>query len=445
MLIIGNGKLITHNPQNPFFEDGAVLIDENQIVDFGQSSAMQKLYPNAQFYSAAGRIIMPGLICAHSHIYSAFARGLSLPQTQPNQNFMDILKNQWWRIDKVLTQEDSRYSAYATGLESIRNGVTTIFDHHASQNHVEGSLFAISAALKHIGLRASLCYEVSDRDGTHVAEKAIAENIAFIDAAQKDKSDMQKGMMGIHASFTLGQSTLEKCTDAMGSRNAGYHVHTAEGIDDLYHSLATYGKRVVQRLHDAGILGEKTLSIHNIHINAQEMDILKATNTIAVHNPQSNMGNAVGCSAALHMMEKGILLGLGTDAYTQDMFESLKVANLIHKHHLCNPSIGFVESLDMLFKNNTQICARFFKKPLGIVEKGAYADLIVADYKPHTPLNQNTLLGHIMFGLSGRSVDSTMINGKFVMLERKMVDIDEDEILAKTCAQSANFWQRVVQ
>ena len=443
MILIGNGRLITQNPEQPYIDDGAVAVDGNQIAAFGPTDALRKQYPGADFVDAKHRVIMPGLINAHTHIYSSFARGLSLPQAEPNRDFMDILENMWWRIDKILDLEDCRYSAYATGLESIRNGVTTIFDHHASQGHVQNSLFTIAEALKDIGLRASLCYEVSDRDGEAVADAAIRENVAFIDHADADASDMQKGMLGLHASFTLGADTLKKCVAAMGSRDAGYHVHTAEGIADLHDSLKKYGKRVVERLHDAGILGQKTLSIHNIHINAAEMDLLKATDTMAVHNPESNMGNAVGCAAALHMMEKGIPLGLGTDAYTQDMLESLKVANLVHRHHQCNPSIGFMESMAMLFTNNAAICSRFFKRPLGIIASGAYADIILVDYTPHTPLNANTIAGHVMFGMSGRAVDSVMINGRFVMRERAMQLVDEQEILAKSREQSSDFWKRV--
>ncbi|MDL2294332.1 putative aminohydrolase SsnA [Ruminococcaceae bacterium OttesenSCG-928-D13] len=444
MILIGNGRLITWNAATPYLEDGCVAVDGNTIATFGPTAEMKAKYPDAEFYDAAGRVIMPGLICAHTHIYSAFARGLSIPRAHPDRDFIDILENQWWKIDKVLNEEDNRYSAYSTGIESVRNGVTTLFDHQASQFHVTGSLRAIDGALKDIGVRCSLCYEVSDRDGKDIAKEAIRENIDYIDYAAKDETDMSKGMLGLHASFTISPETMEACVEAMGDRNAGYHVHTAEGIADLYDSLGKYGKRVVERLHDAGILGEKTLSIHNVHINTAEMEILKATNTMAVHNPESNMGNAVGVTPALQMLEKGIPVGLGTDAYTQDMFESLKVANLIHKHHACNPSVGFMESIDMLFKNNAAICGRFFKKPLGVVQEGAYADLIVVDYLPHTLLNENTIAGHVMFGMMGRGVDSTMINGKFVMKDRKMQTVDEAAVLAKAREQSADFWKRVV-
>lgn len=444
MLLIGNGRLITQNAQCPYIDNGCVAVDGNVIADFGETSDMRKKYPKAEFYDVSQRVIMPGLINMHTHIYSSFARGLSMPQERPNKNFMEILSNQWWRIDKVLNTDDNKYSAYSTGLESARYGVTTLFDHQASQNHVEGSLFAISDALSDIGLRSCLCYETTDRDGEDAAAKAISENMAYIENTQKDESDMRKGMLGLHASFTLSDKTLEKCVDAMGSKNAGYHIHVAEGIDDLYDSLKKYGKRVIERLFDAKILGEKTLAIHNIFINAAEMDILAETKTMAVHNPESNMGNAVGCAAVMQMLDKGVLLGLGTDAYTQDMFESLKVANIIHKHNLCDPSVGFMETYGMLFENNRNLAGRFFNKALGMIANGAYADIIVVDYKPHTPLNENTIAGHIMFGMTGGIVDSTMVNGKFVMKERVMQTVDEESIISKAREQSEDFWKRVV-
>ncbi len=442
MLLIGNGRMITWTENTPYFENGCVAVDENRIVEVGSTEELRANYPNADFYDVKGRLIMPGLINTHTHIYSSFARGLSLPQAQPNRHFLDILENMWWRVDKVLNLDDCRYSAYATGLESIRCGVTTLFDHHASQNYVKGSLFAIHESLRKLGLRASLCYEVSDRDGKDTARAAIEENIAFIDHARQDKTDMIKGMFGLHASFTLSAETLADCVRAMGSRNAGFHVHVAEGIADLEDSQKQYGKRVVERLYEAGILGEKTLAIHNVHINEAEMELLSNTNTMAVHNPESNMGNAVGCTPAMEILEHKILLGLGTDAYTQDMFESLKVANIIHKHVKQNPSIAFMESIGMLFHANAEIAKRFFDTPLGRLEPGAAADIIVLSYTPHTPLEAGTIAGHVMFGLSGRCVDTSLINGKFVMKER-VIQTVEELVLQESRKQSADFWARV--
>jgi len=441
MILIGNGQLITQNETCPLFEDGCVAVDGNVITDLGSTQEMKQKYPQASFYDAKGCVIMPGLINTHGHIYSAFARGMILNDGKVSKNFSQILENLWWRVDRALQLPEIEYSAYATYIEGIKNGVTTVYDHHASAGHVPDSLFTIADVAKTLGVRTSLCYEVSDRDGQRIADMGIQENADFIKFAKKQNSDMVKGLFGLHASFTLSAETLEKCVAA--ANGAGFHVHVAEGIDDLYDSLEKYGKRVVERLFDEQILGSQTLAVHCIHINAREMDILKHTDTLVVHNPESNMGNAVGCSAVLQMMEKGILMGLGTDGYTTDMLESFKVANILHKHNMGDPSVAWGESAQMLFKNNASICARHFEKPLGIIDKGALADIIVVDYDATTPLTADNTASHILFGMTGRSVVSTMINGKFVMKDRVIQTVDEREVIQQAREVAGDFWKRV--
>jgi len=441
MILIGNGTVITQDDSRPLIGSGCVVVEDGLITDLGTTRDMKEKYPRGAFYDAAGRVIMPGLINAHGHIYSAFARGMTLKDSKVSKNFTQILENLWWRVDRALDLPEIEYSAYVTYIEGIKNGVTTVYDHHASAGHVPGSLKTIADAARRLGVRTSLCYEVSDRDGIEIADQGIRENADFIAYAKAQNSDMIKGLFGLHASFTLSDKTLEKCTTA--ANGAGFHVHVAEGIDDLYDSLKKYGRRVAERLHDAQILGPQTLAIHCIHINAREMDILKQTDTMVVHNPESNMGNAVGCAAVLQMMEKGILMGLGTDGYTTDMLESYKVANILHKHNMGDPSVAWGETARMLLRNNAQICARHFEKPLGILKQGAYADIIVVDYDPPTPLTEENINSHILFGMTGRSVVSTMINGVFVMKDRVLQTVDEAEVTAKARETAAEFWKRV--
>ncbi len=440
MILIGNGVLITQNGTNPILHNGCVAVDGNVIADYGDTREMKNKYPQGEYYDARGGVIMPGLINTHGHIYSAFARGMSLKDSKVSKNFTQILENLWWRLDRALDLPEIEYSAYTTYIDGIRNGVTTVFDHHASAGHVKDSLFTIAEVAETLGVRTSLCYEVSDRDGEKIAGEGIRENADFIAYANKQSSDMVKGLFGLHASFTLSEATLDKCVTA--ANGAGFHVHTAEGIDDLYDSLKKYGKRVVERLNDAAILGPQSIAVHCIHINAREMDILKDTDTVMVHNPESNMGNAVGYSAALHMMEKGILVGLGTDGYTTDMLESFKVANILHKHNLGDPSVGWGESAQMLLQSNGKICARHFNKPLGVIDKGAFADIIVVDYDSPTPITAGNTSSHILFGMMGRSVRSTMINGRFVMKDRELFTADEKEVYSKSRELAEKFWER---
>ncbi|MCA5010491.1 amidohydrolase family protein, partial [Clostridioides difficile] len=199
------------------------------------------------------------------------------------------------------------------------------------------SLFKIEEAAKETGVRSCLCYEVSDRDGKEKAKEAVLENEAFIKHALADDSDMIAGMMGMHAQFTISDETMELAASHK-PEGVGYHIHVAEGIEDLHDCLKKYGKRIVDRLMDCNILGEKTLLGHCIYINPHEMQLIKDTDTMVVHNPESNMGNACGCPPTMELVHRGILTGLGTDGYTHDMTESYKVANVLHKHHLCDPN-----------------------------------------------------------------------------------------------------------
>ena len=439
--IIGNGTLITRDTADPLINDGAVVVEDSLIVDLGKKADMISKYKDHIFTDAHGGIIMPGLINAHTHIYSAFARGMILPGAKVSRNFPEILENLWWRVDRSLTLEDIKYSAYAVYLDSIKNGVTTVFDHHASGGNPSGSLFTIAGAASELGIRTSLCYEVSDRDGLEIATAGIKENCDFIKHCNTESGDMIKGMFGLHASFTLSEETLEICSEA--GREAGFHVHVAEGIADLQHSLKNYNKRVVERLNDGGILGDKSIAVHCIHVNENEMDILKYNNTMVVNNPESNMGNAVGYSPIIRLMEKGIPVGLGTDGYATDMFESLKTANIISKHHLCDPQAGWSEAPEALFENNRKITDRFFKRPLGIIKKGSYADVIVVDYNPITPLNEYNINSHLLFGVMGRNVISTMVNGEFLMKDREILCADDEKIHSESREVCAGFWKRV--
>lgn len=441
MIIIGNGAVVTRDEKNRFIADGAIAIDNNKIVAVGNTDEIKNTYKNYEFIDARGNLIMPGLINTHHHIYSAFARGLNL-NNPPANNFVDILKNLWWKIDKKLTLEDVKYSGYTTLIDCVKNGVTTIFDHHASPYAIENSLFTLADVAKDIGIRGSFCYETSDRDGENITNAGIKENVDFIKYASKDTSNMVGAMFGLHAQFTLSDKTLEKCAKEMEGLDAGYHVHTAEGIEDLHACLKQHGKRVVERLMDFNILGDKTLSVHNIHVNSREIDILKETKTNVVNNPESNMGNAVGCAPVIEMIKRGINVGLGTDGYTSDMFESMKVGNIIQKHSLCDSNVAWGEIPKMFFENNRDIASRHFKAKLGVLEEGAIADVIIVEYDPLTPMDKGNINSHLLFGVNGKSTLTTIINGKLIMKDRILLDLDEKEIFRKSREVSSKLWSR---
>ena len=441
MLLVGNGRVVTRAKQPVFIEDGCVAISGSTITELGKTGELRGKHPGAEFIDARGGVIMPGLINAHNHIYSAFARGLSIKGYAP-RTFTEILDGLWWTLDRNLLLEDTRLSAMAMFIDCVKNGCTTVFDHHASYGGIRGSLFEIAGAAKDLGVRACLCFETSDRGGPEKMREAVSENAEFMRYAAADGTDMIKGMMGLHASFTLSDKTLELCRENT-PEGAGFHVHVAEGMADVHDSLKKYGKRVINRLFDHGVLGRGTVAGHCIHVCGAEMDLIGETGTMVVHNPQSNMGNAVGIPPCMEMMRRGILLGLGTDGYTNDMLESEKVAGVIHRHVLCDPGAAWSEVPKMLFENNALIAGRFFKASFGTLEPGAAADVVVSDYDPLTPMAADNCDGHIFFGMSGRGMVTTIINGVVRMKDRVLVGIDEKEIMAKCRERSAELARRI--
>ncbi len=442
MIVLANGKVITRDPDGAgFLPDGGVAVRGSEILEVGGTAALKAKYHEAEFVDARGGVIMPGLINAHTHIYSALARGLSIDGYDPT-SFYEVLDGQWWYIDRNLDLEATKASAQALVIDSIKQGVTTIFDHHASFCEIPGSLMRIAEVTKAFGMRACLCYEVSDRDGEEKALQSVQENKDFIDWCEKNPSDMLKAMFGGHALFTISDRTFDRMAEANGGR-VGYHIHVSEGMNDVYDSLQNYGRRPVQRLQDHGILGPRTILGHCIHVNTAEMDIIKATDTMCVNNPESNMGNAVGISPVLQLCKKGILVGMGTDAYTNDMLESLKVALCSQRHNACLPNVGWGEVTGMLFQNNAKIGARAGFPTLGVLKPGAAADVIVMDYKPFTPFSDANIDGHMLFGMTGRQCQTTMINGKVLMRDRVLTEIDEEAVNAHILESAKRLWGRL--
>ena len=440
MLVIGNGKIVTRDSACPFIENGAIAVDGKLIKETGESATLCAKYPDAEYIDAKGRLVMPGFINAHMHYYSTFARGIALGG-KPATTFGEVLSGLWWRLDKQLTLEDVYYSCIGPMIDEVRSGVTSVIDHHASPFAVTGSLFKIAEAAKLFGIRSNLCYETSDRDGEQIAAEGIKENADFAKHCREQNDDMLAALFGMHAQMTIGKETLNRCIEA--AAGVGFHIHAAEGIEDLVDAVSKYGLRVIERLHKYGVLSEKSIAVHCIHITGEEMDMLKESGIAVVHNPQSNMGNAVGVSPVLDMLKKGVLVGMGTDGYAADVLESYKTAAILHKHAKGIPSVAWAEPPVMLFENNKKIMERFIKGKVGTLAKDHYADIIIVDYQGPTPVNANTINSHILFGVTGRHVDTTIINGRIVMRDRVLVNIDEEALLARSREQAKKLWDRI--
>jgi len=439
-ILVGNGTLITLGRENKVIKNGAVLIEGNIIKDFGAADRLKGENPGSEFIDATGKVVMPGLICAHHHLYSTFARGMAIPG-EPARNFVEILEKLWWRLDNALTKEDIYYSSLIPLIECIRNGTTTIVDHHESQSYQKGSLDEIARAVNEAGIRGCLCLGTSDRYGR--GKEGLEENERFLSLLKSRPSELVKGMVGLHAAFTVNDDTLDKSVELAKKYGVGIHVHCAEDKVDEDESLKKYDMRVIERLNSHGALEKKSIAVHCVHVDEKEVDILKATGANVVHNPESNMNNAVGCADVLGMMGKGIVVGLGTDDMSSDMLSQMRCAYLIHRHAKRDPRVAFLEAPTMLLNNNPKIIKRVAGWRIGEITKGALADIILIDYLPPTSLNENNFFGHLLFGLVDATVDTTICNGKILMRNKKLVNLDERSIAQKASRLASELWKRL--
>ena len=446
-MLITNAKLITWEEQNRILENYAVYLDSGRIAAIGPQQDLIDQYPHAERLDAQGQYVMPGNICAHTHFYGAYARGLAIPGPAP-KDFPEILHKLWWPLDRSLTPEDIQASAQVMLVDAVRHGTTTLCDHHASPNAIDGSLDLISAAVDQSGLRAVLCYEVTDRDGEQKARAGIAENIRFIERtrSQPVAGGRVAATFGLHASLTLSEETLEACRD-VAPDSVGFHVHVAEHESDEYDSLAKSGLRVVDRLDKHGILGPNTIVAHAVHVDAREVELLAGSGAWVTHQPRSNMNNGVGVAQIESMLRAGVRVGLGTDGFSHTMWEEWKTAYLLHKVWHRDPRrMSASDVANMAVYNNAALAQCFFEDaPLGVLAPGAYADLILVDYHPHTPLTAGNLPWQIVFGFHESMITTTIVDGKVLMRDRELLTLDEEAITAHARELAPAVWERYQQ
>lgn len=392
-------------------DDGDLWVADGRVADSGTGARIE----------TGGRLVVPGNVCAHTHLYSALARGMPYA-LEPPRNFLQILQRVWWRLDRALDAESIRASALVGGTEALLSGTTTLFDHHASPNAIDGSLDLIADALEEVGIRSVLCYETSDRDGPRCAVAGLDENRRFLGTRRR----LARGLVGAHASFTLSDETLLACAEI-----GPLHVHAAE--DGVDHGA-------VDRLVNLGVLEEQTLLAHGIHVDDGEVGAFRSSGATLAHNARSNMNNAVGRARVL---ELGPRLALGTDGIGADMFEESRAAWFrLREDDLLAPFDWPLATL----AESARLAGRLFAEPLlATLRPGAPADLVVLDYEPPAPLDAANLAGHWIFALSSRHVCDVMVGGTWVVRDHRLALVDQDAIMAEARGAATRLWRRLVE
>lgn len=387
-------------------EDAAIEIKEGKILNIEKSADLQK--KDLHTIDLDGRLVLPGLLNPHHHLYSALATGLA--PAGPTDSFAAILDNLWWRLDRSLDDESIYYSAVSGLMQSLRYGVTTVIDHHASMHCIKGSLDIIGRAFRELGMKGLLCYEVSDREGEQALDTQIDENINFWMKHRKDPKI--RGLFGMHANFTLSEKSMRRIAEARPDKMP-VHIHCGEAASDLNFCREKGYAGPVDRLQAFGLLSRHSLLAHCIHLSDRDYDILYEMQPVVVSNPESNANNNVG------VMDTGKIRRyvLGTDGMTGNILGTFRSHFLLRNGELQNPS-------DMLFAYPAEIMANYFPD-WGKLKAGAPADLAVTNYHPLTPVNMENLFFHLIFGVQGKEMYMTIADGEILFSNNTVHPVKE--------------------
>ena len=432
MIILKNCNAVNFYPAE-IINNVDIVIDNNVIINVAQNASTN--YKAETEIDLSGKYVSPGLVCAHNHLYSMLSRGITA-SIRPSNDFISILKNLWWKLDRSLDEEAVYYSGITGAIEAIKSGCTSVFDHHSSPLFIKGSLNTLRQYFFKTGLRGVLAYEISDRDGIKKMMESVRESIEFINSVNEQKGSTVEAAIGAHASFTLSDNSLSLISDALNNTDKGLHIHAGEDAFDTSHSHFTHSKDIIKRFDDFNLINNKTIIAHGVHLTKDDVEIINRHDAFIVHNPRSNMNNNVGYLNHLNSINN---VGLGTDGIGSDMLEELKFAYFRNKES--NYKLRDEDFLRLLHSGNI-LLNRYFHNKFGKVAKDFIADLVVWDYPSPTPFTSENITGHLVYGFSSKYVESVIINGEFVYKNREL-PFEINGIYQEAQKAAINLWQRI--
>lgn len=441
-LLIKNGIVVTMDPKRRILERHSLVIDDGRIVEIGRTEDLQQRYSNVESIDASGQIVMPGLVCSHSHLYGILLRGASLSVTPPS-DFTQILQRIWWPVDEAMNYEDAYASALVATVEFAKSGVTMFADTYSGPNSIPGVLDKICDAVESIGIRSFVAFEATERHSKDEGLRGVRENARFAETISKNPDSKTRALFSIHASFTVSDELIRQVKKTAERFHSPITIHASEGLGDLHHNLEFYGKRTIERLSDVGLLGSNVILAHCVHLNSKELDLIAKTKTGVAHNPMSNMLNAVGVSPVQQMIAQKITVGLGNDGYVFDMFENMRTAFLLHR--LCSKDPNAIDAytvLEMATINGARLYG--MEKDVGSLEVGKKADIILI--RPNvlpTPLTADTAVDHIINTVDGDDVEHVFVGGKQIVKNKRLLSFDEQQAQRISQAAAANLWARL--
>jgi 5-methylthioadenosine/S-adenosylhomocysteine deaminase len=436
-LLIKGGTILTMDDKRRVINDGTVAIEDGTIVGVGPTNKVAGGSDADEVIDAKGSVVMPGLICAHTHLYGVALRGSAL-NVKPPSDFLQILQRTWWPVDEKLTNADAYATTLAAGIESLMNGTTCFADTYSAPNEISGSLDHIAKAVNEVGIRGVISFEATERRSADEGKRGLQENLRFIGRKNKGRA---MGMISLHASFTVSDELIAQGAEASARHHVPLTIHVSEGPNDAYHNMERHGKRTVERLHDTGLLSPRAVLAHCVHLNDREIELVSKASASIAHNPMSNMLNAVGVTPLLEMIDHGINVGLGNDGYIFDMFENMRAAFLLQRVARRNPNRPSPQEVVEMCTVNA--AKAYGLTSMGSIAPGKLADVIVLRPSFMATPYTGSIYGYVVNGLGGSDVRDVVVDGEIVMRERRMVKIDVEKAEKQVLRTMEGLWRRL--
>lgn len=422
-ILIRNAMIITMDSQRRVLKNTDLLLEDSTIAVIGKDIKEKA----DRIIDGTGRMILPGFICGHTHLYGIMLRGAPL-DIKPTTDFLQILDRIWWKVDSAFVNEDAYASALASCYEFVKSGTTCFADTYSGPGSIEGVLDAIAKGVTQVGIRGILAFEATERNSKKEGERGLNENTRFLKKLQKTPNDLLYGMYSLHASFTISDELIQKTREQADQLPAPLTIHTSEGLIDVYHNIERYDKRTVERLFDLGVLGPDVVLAHCVHVNHDELELIRGSGAVVAHNPMSNMNNAVGVAPVKEMCELGIPVCLGNDGFIFDAIENIRTAYLIHKvHHLDTRVTTPLQIIEMATINGAQ--AYGLGEKIGSIEQGKQADIVILHPNPRvTPILPNGVYGYIVYGCTAHDVEHVFVQGKQLVDNHQVVSVEPEVV-----------------
>jgi len=436
MTVITADWLITSADQSPQALSGVRVLD-SEIADVGSNEDLRTKYPEDDVVDARGKVILPGFVNAHTHLYGVLAHGI--PLENPPEGFWEFLKDYWWpKIEDSLDQDMIAAATKWACVEMLQSGTTTFYDVLEAPNSLPGGLLTEREIIKETGLRGILSFEATERSGEKIAHLGIEENLALHEIAKED--DLISAMMCLHTTFTCSKEFISHAFQKAQDNELGFHVHCNEGTHEGDWCQDNHGKRPLELYEDLKVTNSTFLASQCVHLSAEEREIIQRNEVKVTHMPLANCEVGGGIAPIPELLEQGVTIGLGSDGYINDFYEVMRGAFLIHKARLRDPGTMPAETvLEMATVGGAKALGL---TNVGELKEGFSADLQVVDARFPTPATKENLLEQIILWRNASHVRDVMVAGEWQVRDNQILCIDIEDARLALHEQARRLWAK---